>query len=115
MNIFQYRLKLKGYTPITVRELQAIIDDEEGIGDGSSQGIDCSELLSVCWHDGEYRCDTTGIGLVKITKHQNSQNDAYSIEYSDECGDPRFEVFGYDTPIDNEGDGTWNYGLYRKL
>ena len=100
------KMHLKGYAPITVRELDFLADNLE------EDGFD---LLSYCWHDGEYRCHSYGIGLITVTKIENSQNDAYHITYSDECGDPDFEVFGYDTPIDNQGDGRWNYGLYRKV
>lgn len=89
---------LKEWEPITLKELQSMSQD------------DLSKLKSYCWHDGNPRCDCIGISHLKVTQGKYG----YTVEFSDENGDPRFEVRDVNSKIDNVGDGEWNYGLYKK-
>ena len=70
-----------------------------------------SQLLSYCWKDGSYRCSCIGISNLSIDKTN-------TINYSDSNGDPTIDLWkdiDDDFKIDNVGDGTWNYGLFRKI
>ena len=88
----------KDLIPITFQELKDMSDDER------------SKLISYCWHEGRYRCDTVGIHNVKFTDYEN-----YSLlTFSDNDGDPSIEFRYYNEEIDNVGDGEWNYGLYKR-
>jgi len=78
------------------------------------RNIDESELpklLSYCWKEGRYRCSCIGISELTIDKTN-------TVSYSDRNGDPMIDLWtdiDDDFKIDNVGDGTWNYGLYRKI
>ena len=88
----------KDLVPITFQELKDMSDDERG------------KLISYCWHDGRYRCDTVGIHDVEFTNYDN-----YSLlTFSDGNGDPSICFNSYNEKIDNVGDGEWNYGLYKR-
>jgi hypothetical protein len=97
--IYQYKT-LKGWTAITVKELSEMKEPE------------LKKLLSFCWHDGETRCDCIGIQDVKIIPSHSEGN--FNVEWSDMNGDPNIYGLSMDDKIDNVGDGTWNYGLYKK-
>lgn len=90
--------ELKGWEPVSLKELKSMTQSE------------LDKLKSYCWHDGKPRCSCVGITDLKITKGKNH----HVVEFSDENGDPRFEVRDINTKIDNIGDGEWNYGLYKK-
>ena len=93
---------LENYTPITYRELANMSDDEQ------------SKLYAYCWHDGNPRCDCTGITDVLFEEANYSGGIYYILSYSNETGEPHFTFHNYDDFIDNVGDGEWNYGLYKK-
>ena len=97
-SIMQEQSDLKGWKPITLRELQAMSEEDR------------KKLLSYCWHDGRVRCSCIGITDLKVSPFKHSDR----VQWSDTSGDPDFEVFDMDAPIHNIGDGEWNYGLYRK-
>jgi hypothetical protein len=97
-SIIQQKNKLAGWTPVTLRELQAMSEEER------------KKLLSFCWHDGRVRCDCIGITDLVVTPYEHS----YGLDWSDINGDPQTQVSTLDEPIHNVGDGTWNYGLYKK-
>lgn len=86
---------LKGTVPLKVSELKLMSQDE------------LDKVISVCWHDGKYRCDCVGI--------RNLLHVGYDLYWGDDNGDPHIYVRDKNTIIDNIGDGEWNYGLYRKL
>jgi len=90
--------KFREYNPISVHELSNLSDDE------------LKNILSVCWHEGKFRCDTIGITDVSIVK----DSDGYNISWSDGNGDPRIYTDTMSELIDDIGDGDWNYGLYKK-
>ena len=94
------KIKFPGYKPITVKELSSLSDDE------------LKDILSICWHEGEFRCETVGIYDVNIIKYTDGH---YDVEWSDDDGDPRIYVESTDELIDDIGDGEWNYGLYKKI
>ena len=100
---------LESYTPITYRELENMSDAEK------------DELYSYCWHDGRFRCDCVGITDVIFKKYPRAggicetlSSSYYSLNFSNENGDPKIIFHSYDDLIDNVGDGEWNYGLYKK-
>jgi hypothetical protein len=97
-SIITQKNDLKGWTPVTLRELQAMSEEER------------KKLLSYCWHDGRVRCSCIGITNLEVTPYSNS----YDIKWSDIDGDPHTRVSTLDEPMHNIGDGEWNYGLYRK-
>ena len=74
---------------------------------------DRSELLSICWNEGEFRCNTIGIKNFSYKPINYNSPDLYRVEYSDDCGDSHI-IVQMDQKIDNVGDGEWNYGLYKK-
>ena len=83
----------KGYRPLTLKEIQ------------SMQSSELSEVLSVAYERGKFRCKTTGIYDLKITDT--------TISWSDKDGDPRASI----KPIlvNLTSDGMWEYGLYKKI
>jgi len=90
----------EGYEPITLQELI------------NYKKEDLSNLLSFCWKDGHYRCDCIGIENLEITDLKEGH---YNISFSDENGNPNFEMFGLENPIYKIGEGgTWSYGLFKK-
>lgn len=91
---------LSGWTPITFNELKNMKPDE------------LNSLLSYCWHDGEPRCDCIGITEVKFEKTENGK---FNVEWSDENGDPHVYGIKLNQKINNIGDGSWNYGLFKKI
>jgi len=84
------------WIPLSISELKVLPESEY------------ISLLSYCWHDGEERCSTIGIYDLVITDDE--------INWSDGNGDPSIDIMGLETntKINNIGDGTWNYGLFRK-
>lgn len=93
---------LKDLEPITLRELMSMGDDE------------LNQLKSYCWHDGKYRCDTIGITNLKVLERNNGNRKYWVVSFSDNNGDPHFEIHSLDTPIKKVGDGEWDYGLFKK-
>lgn len=93
---------LKDWTPITLRELMSMSEDE------------LSQLKSYCWHDGNYRCDTIGITNLKVLKRDVDNREYWVVSFSDDDGDPHFEIHSLDIPIKKIGDGEWDYGLFKK-
>lgn len=93
---------LHGWKAITLKELMEMKPEE------------LKELKSYCWHDGEPRCDCIGIQELKIEKSKYREG-AYNVSFSDENGDPDFEVMNIDDEINETGDGTWDYGLFKKV
>lgn len=91
---------LKGWIPITLKELIEMSDK------------DLRKLMSYCWHDGDYRCDTIGISNLKTEKLVDGR---YNVEWSDSNGDPSLYAISLNGKINNVGDGAWNYGLFKKL
>jgi hypothetical protein len=92
---------LKGWVPITFVELMSMSEKER------------NKLKSYCWHDGEPRCETTGISNVEFHDYSTY----FKLTYNDYNGDPHihFGLDGWNDKIDNVGDGIWNYGLYKKV
>lgn len=93
------RNDLDGWEPITFKELKKMSEDK------------LKKLLSYCWHDSSPRCDTIGITNIVFSKVSKSQN---KLEFSDDCGDPEIYFSDENQKIHKLGDGTWNYGLYKK-
>ena len=94
---------LKDWKAISVNQLLELSDSEK------------NELLSYCWKDGRYRCDTIGITNVEVLPEKTGNGiEYYKVSWSDMDGDPSIFVDSLDTLIDNIGDGQWNYGLYIK-
>ncbi len=112
-NILSQRETFEGWEAITFKELKEMTPDE------------LSKLLSYCWKEGEPRCDTIGISNLVITPrkssyisgadHQRYIKNYWYLEYSDDNGDPSFEISNEDELIHKLGDGTWNYGLYKRI
>lgn len=90
--------ELEGYRPITLKEL---IEMKEK---------DLKTLLSYTWKEGTRRCCDIGIQDLKITKETNY----YYITYGDDSGNPRFSIRDEKEKIFKVGDGTWDYGLFKK-
>lgn len=98
VNTKMYEIKsLSGWVPVSLKELSLMNEKE------------LSELKSFCWHDGEYRCQTIGIRDLNVSKSERG----WDVSFSDNDGDPHFEIFDENEPIHNIGDGTWNYGLFK--
>lgn len=99
-NMFSADPKLTSeWTPITLGELRVMKQDE------------LDKLYSNCWKNGEQRCACIGISNLEIS-------DTNTITYSDIDGDPEIDLWkdiDEDFLIDNVGNGTWNYGLYKKV
>ncbi len=91
---------LIGWEAVTLKELQSMSQSE------------LDKLKSYCWHDGRPRCDCIGITNLSITGPGKYGH--YRVEFSDENGDPHFEIRDINSKIDNVGDGEWNYGLFKK-
>lgn len=87
---------------ISANQLAEMTDDER------------SNLLSVCWHEGKFRCETVGISDLNLDQHFFSGNSYFRLAWSDRNGDPHIFVKDMDKKIDNVGDGDWNYGLYKR-
>jgi hypothetical protein len=96
----QYK-SLNGWKPITIKELSKMTDEEK------------SKLKSYCWKNGNPRCDSVGITDVKITP--SDRPGCFDVSWSDSDGDPN--IYGYEESqkIDQIGDGTWDYGLYKRV
>jgi hypothetical protein len=92
--------ELNGWEPITFRQLAQLSENE------------LKELKSYCWHDGKPRCQTIGIYNLKIKEFFDETH--WDITFSDDNGDPKIFCTDLDQKINNVGDGTWNYGLYKK-
>lgn len=92
---------LKGWTPITLKELINMSDEER------------SKILSVTWHDREYRCRKIGIVDLKIKPISG----VYDVEYHDFNGDPHFEINDINAKIYNIAgvNDRWCYGLFKKI
>jgi hypothetical protein len=92
---------LNGWEPITFVELISMSQKEK------------DKLKSYCWHEGIPRCET--IGIFDVVFHDYTTY--FKLTYSDNNGDPyiHFGLDGMNNKIDNVGDGTWNYGLYKKV
>lgn len=90
--------KLDGWEPINLVELMSMKQEQ------------LDQLLSYCWHDGKYRCHTVGITDLDIIQEKSY----WVVTFSDDFGDPRFEVRSVDQPIKRLGDGEWDYGLFKK-
>ena len=91
---------LKGTVPLKVSEVIAMSQDE------------LDKVISVCWHDGKYRCDCVGINSVNL---ETECYDGINLSWCDSDGDPEIYTKSVEDFVDNIGDGEWNYGLYKKL
>lgn len=97
----QEQADLKGWKAITVEELSKMSEKE------------LKQLKSYCWKNGNPRCDSIGITSVSIVS-SGPNTSLFDIEWSDGNGDPNLYGYNKSDKIDNIGDGTWNYGLYKK-
>ena len=89
-------LKLYGnYVAITFDELVNLNKSE------------LDNILSVCWHEGKFRCKSVGIENVFIEGNY--------LHWDDSNGNPKLRIKDFNTKIDNIGNGEWNYGLYKKV
>jgi hypothetical protein len=68
--------------------------------------IKLDNVLSVCWHEGNYRCHSIGIKNVFLEKNY--------LSWEDSQGEPSVHIKYMEKPIENIGNGEWNYGLYQK-
>jgi hypothetical protein len=114
-DVFEDRIQvlqdLKDWTPLTFQELK------------DTPKAELANLMSYCWHDGRYRCDTIGISDVVFKKESYSRKTGdgkkekahyWSLKFSDSNGEPSVTFRDMTDKFHNVGDGEWNYGVYKK-
>lgn len=95
--IFLLELK-NGYTPLSLSDLENLNKEK------------LSEVLSICWENGKYRCHSIGIDNVSI----ETSKALFKVTWQDSNGDPLLYLEKNEI-IDNiTSDGDWYYGLYIK-